>query len=64
MRAAQKRIEQEKTAWLRQLTPEQSLAIYHALWEAAAPHRNFEQPSTIHLAPAKGLSAHAGGSNP
>jgi hypothetical protein len=49
MRAAQKRLEQEKTAWLRQLTPEQSLAIYHALWEAAAPHRNFEQPSTFIL---------------
>ena len=49
MRAAQKRIEQEETARLRQLTPEQSLAIYHALWEAAAPHRDFEQPSIFIL---------------
>jgi hypothetical protein len=49
MRTAQKRIEQEETARLRQLTPEQSLAIYHALWEAAAPHRDFEQPSIFIL---------------
>ncbi|MGQ9656997.1 MAG: hypothetical protein ACUVV1_03715 [Fimbriimonadales bacterium] len=45
VRAAQARIDQEKTAWLRQLTPEQSQAIYFALWEAAAPHRDLSQPS-------------------
>lgn len=42
---AQARIDQEKTAWLRQLTPEQSQVIYFALWEAAAPHRDLSQPS-------------------
>lgn len=45
VRAAQARIDQEKTAWLRQLTHEQSQAIYFALWEAAAPHRDLSQPS-------------------
>ena len=45
IRAAQVRLEQEKTAWLRQLTPEQSRAIYLALWDAAAPHRDLNQPS-------------------
>ena len=38
IRTAQARLNQEKTAWLRQLTPEQSRAIYLALWDAAAPH--------------------------
>lgn len=33
MRRAQAYIEQEKAEWLRQLTPEQSRAIYLALWE-------------------------------
>lgn len=35
MRRAQAYIEQEKAEWLRQLTPEQSRAIYLALWEWA-----------------------------
>jgi hypothetical protein len=33
MQAAQSRIELEKARALRQLTPEQSLRLYHALWE-------------------------------
>jgi hypothetical protein len=45
MQAAQSRIEQEKAHALRQLTPEQSLRLYHALWERSRHLFDYTKPS-------------------
>jgi hypothetical protein len=47
MRAAQSRIEQEKAKALRQLTPEQSLQLYRALWERSHHLFDYTQPSPL-----------------
>jgi hypothetical protein len=47
MQAAQSRIEQEKAKALRQLTPEQSLQLYRALWERSHHLFDYTQPSPL-----------------
>jgi hypothetical protein len=47
MQAAQSRIEQEKARALRQLTPEQSLRLYHALWERSRHLFDYTKPSPL-----------------
>jgi hypothetical protein len=47
MQAAQSRIEQEKAKALRQLTPEQSLRFYHALWARSHHLFDYTKPSPL-----------------
>ncbi len=47
MREAQKFIEQERARSLRQLTPEQSLQIYRALWARSYQQYDYNQPSPM-----------------
>jgi hypothetical protein len=47
MQAAQSRIELEKARALRQLTPEQSLRLYHALWERSRHLFDYTKPSPL-----------------
>ncbi|MCS7066478.1 MAG: hypothetical protein NZL85_09455 [Fimbriimonadales bacterium] len=45
MRQAEARTQHEQTRWLQQLSPAESLAIYHDLWQSGAPHRDLQKPS-------------------
>jgi len=47
MQAAQSQIEQEKANALRQLTPEQSLRLYHALWARSHHLFDYTKPSPL-----------------
>lgn len=45
MRSASARLQEEKVAWLRRLTPEESLAVYLDLWQTCAARFDREKPS-------------------
>ncbi len=47
IQSAQATIAQEKARSLRQLTPEQSLQLYRALWQCAHPLFDYSQPSPL-----------------
>ncbi len=47
IQSAQATIAQEKARSLRQLTPEQSLQLYRALWQRTHPLFDYSQPSPM-----------------